>query len=1009
MRNLRTPLLLFVVALALTWMLWPHSNEIAQDASSVQSAEHRPNEELEAAPATIAERTTERKIDDTQLLLRAILRDGTSPKNATFYWKDKNGDKNYNSTTASTTISREGGQLECMVYADGYWSDVLQLNDAERQAEDEALLQTKIESGQALIKLQLPNNATSNWTCQAHWNKKLDGEEWASARKGYIFSQSELSKRSAFSQQGELNFAALPPGIWSFEIQVEGFPITRLSAEIKPGQRVELIANLSFGARVSGRVVDIKGQPIAEAKALLVMADYQNVLELLSDKEQVLSLAVDGGITESDENGYFEIGPVEADKYIAVVHHELFQNWSSDKFPLASRGEHQLGEVILSQGNILNVQVVNAITQEPIQNASVEWFSGNDFQQIAISSLLPWKTAESKTDQDGNTLIENLPFGELSVRAGRDGFSWTSSALSKSALDAGEIVLALFPSISVGGRVVNMLDGTPLADIEVRAFHPGSGLISNLTAGQGSSPTEPIADTNESGEFLLNGLREGQWRIRASSEDWASQTQDIEILANKPAPFVEFRLSKGAQLLVKLLDAQGIPDENGLINLLNFGDSSASMPRSRKTNARGEVTFEHLNPGNYQVQGFPSGSEMQLVGAAMGKLGGLQITSTFIDIEENKFHELTLGGLVNRCDIEGFVYCGENPRGGLTVMLNSLTGVQSATTDETGFYEIHGVAEGDYMLMVGSLGIAGGSGWYSNMVVSGSGVIEKNIDLPLTQVKVNVRAAVDGAPLAKIPVMLRPMNGTPGGGYRNSDMNGEVLFEFTTPGNYAVCVGNAAMPLLGGGTTYSSELVENVEVLYDQAVSVDVNLNQASSITVRVIDSNGSPVSGAGVFPLSAEGQAITQFSLRTTDANGEIKLSSLPNQAIQLIARHPVLGENVIAVDLQMGDNPPTQIQLEAGCLIRVQVVDDQGQAQPGIAAVVLNQSGSPISSLLYGNQMMEYSANMMSGNEQKLGPMRPGKYVLLLSNLNGDNMRQPLLIEAGVPEQRLTIEFAP
>jgi len=39
----------------------------------------------------------------------------------------------------------------------------------------------------------------------------------------------------------------------------------------------------------------------------------------------------------------------------------------------------------------------------------------------------------------------------------------------------------------------------------------------------------------------------------------------------------------------------------------------------------------------------------------------------------------------------------------------------------------------------------------------------------------------------------------------------------------------------------------------------------------------------------------------------------------------------------------------------------------------------------------------------------MRPGKYVLLLSNLNGDNMRQPLLIEAGVPEQRLTIEFAP
>jgi hypothetical protein len=217
------------------------------------------------------------------------------------------------------------------------------------------------------------------------------------------------------------------------------------------------------------------------------------------------------------------------------------------------------------------------------------------------------------------------------------------------------------------------------------------------------------------------------------------------------------------------------------------------------------------------------------------------------------------------------------------------------------------------------------------------------------------------------------------------------------------------MPLFGGGREFETKILEGIFVAENQDLSLEVRLHPSAELVARVIDTFGNPVAGAGVFVISPSGQPLTQFSMSTTDNEGRIRMVALPAGRMQILARHPSLGEGTLQIELSAGANREVDIMLEAGCLVRVLVTDENGEPQPGVFAVARNRHGAPISMLLYGNQMIEYSINIMSGGEQKLGPLAPGDYTLLLSRLSGENMQQPLSIESGVAEMRLEIVFAP
>ena len=1009
MRSPRALLLIPLIAAALLWLWWPPSNPSDQLGNNHPATSAHGIDEIapgDQAPVELVDSQTDRSRTGDKFLLRVVDEDGNTPSSADFYWREQGQTHLVTGDPSSAQIPRQGEGIECTVFADGRWSDVYNLSAEERQLGYELLLTTHAEGASVKLLLLAPNRQTPSWSCQASWSKSIEDEIWASVSRGYLVSQTSTSQRD--SDSTEINFDNLPPGIWSFEVEADGYPPQVLSASLTPGDSIELTVVLEAGAFVRGRVLDADGNPLEHAEALLVPESSSALLQIIP-VNKMESVAQAGSHSFSDDSGMLRLGPVAAGNYIAFVKHSGFQAWQSSPFPLASGGRHQLGEIRLEPGTDLSVLVLDQKSGEAIEGAEVEWFAGSDFQQSVLSKMAPWNDAVAATDADGRTTLDQLPDGKLSVRAVHRGYAWEDILVSAYDREFGEVVLRLSPAIELRGRVLRRHDGQAVADAVIKAYPPSQDLLAGFTAGIGDSPSEPQTRSNEYGEFTLSDLKPGDWRVSAVAAGWAPGIVEIVIIEGIAPEELEILLHVGASLLVKVLDENGDDEPEALVTAFNFAMMGGGSPESGLTDERGEIRFENLLPGKYQVQAFAAGMEMQLLGATLGDLSGLQTRSDYVDIGEEGEFQLVLGGIVAHSDIEGFVWRGDEAMANQTVMLNSANGIHTTTTDEIGYYEFSRIAAGDYLMMVGSFGIGSGSGWYSSLHVEGGELIEKNVELPSTSVKVMVSSAVDGRPLGQIPVLLRAADGTPGGGYKTTEPDGSVHFDYPNPGEYVLSVGFASMPLFGGGREFETKILEGIFVAENQDLSLEVRLHPSAELVARVIDTFGNPVAGAGVFVISPSGQPLTQFSMSTTDNEGRIRMVALPAGRMQILARHPSLGEGTLQIELSAGANREVDIMLEAGCLVRVLVTDENGEPQPGVFAVARNRHGAPISMLLYGNQMIEYSINIMSGGEQKLGPLAPGDYTLLLSSLSGENMQQPLSIESGVAEMRLEIVFAP
>ena len=92
---------------------------------------------------------------------------------------------------------------------------------------------------------------------------------------------------------------------------------------------------------------------------------------------------------------------------------------------------------------------------------------------------------------------------------------------------------------------------------------------------------------------------------------------------------------------------------------------------------------------------------------------------------------------------------------------------------------------------------------------------------------------------------------------------------------------------------------------------------------------------------------------------------------------------------------------------MVKVQVVDSNQQPQTGVLAILLNPAGVPVSNMMAGSQAVAYGMNSLSGGEQILGPFLPGEYTLLLAGMGGQNKKQKITIEPGVPEMQVEIEY--
>ncbi|RMH04047.1 MAG: carboxypeptidase regulatory-like domain-containing protein [Planctomycetota bacterium] len=892
-------------------------------------------------------------------------------------------------------LPRAGGAFRVSARAGGAWSPPREVSAAERRGAQEILLRAELAAATLVLRVTGPDGRPAAFTGEASWTPAPAGPG------GPLLLR--RSEPRPLAGAGELVLDGLQPGMWFLRLEAEGCVPRPTQVELPPGRRETLAVTLVAGGRVAGRVTDEAGGGLAEATVALVPENLSRVLTFVP-AGKIGELAPPGGRGRTGSDGSFLLGPVAPGRYLIRAEAPgRLAGGPAQPIEVRAGTTAEAGSFPLAAARGLRLIVVRSEDDEAVAGARVRWIVGGADESF-LSSLVPWNEADARTGADGRLDLAEAPLGRLTLQVDAAGFGSRVVEVPADFPRERLFRVELEPGLELRGRVLDAATAQPVADAVVRAVPPAAGLASLLG---GLDPGGRMASTrsDEQGRFRLDGLAAGTWTLAAEHEDYAPGRSDpIELAAGRPAGEVEIRLGRGATLTVRVLGDDGAPRPDTLVTLT--GMDGSTRPDAGQTDAAGEVVFAHLPPAGYQVQAIAT-DLADLAGMAGGELAGLRTVAGFVELEEGEEAELVLGGRTETCTVQGYLVCGDEPAADLSVMLVSPAGTRVATADEVGFYRFEQVRSGDYLLMVGRIGLGSGAGYTEGFHVSGTGILQHDVELPLTRVEVEVRRSGDDEPLRGVAVLLRREDGVQGGGFELTDADGLAVFRYLPAGRYVASVGRAAMPIFGGGGEYGSRVLETIDLRPGPPVRLVVRLEPAARARVRVLDSSGTPVAGAGVFVLDDHGRPLTLFTMKTTGGDGVVELGSLPAGRVRLLARHPRFGQVEQEAWLEAGRTTEADLVLEPGCLLRIRILDENGEPRPGIQAICLDRRGTPHSLMMMGADAMSAGLSFLGGGEQRVGPLAPGPYRVILSDLGGRMVEHEVVVEPGVPELRLDLPF--
>jgi hypothetical protein len=188
---------------------------------------------------------------------------------------------------------------------------------------------------------------------------------------------------------------------------------------------------------------------------------------------------------------------------------------------------------------------------------------------------------------------------------------------------------------------------------------------------------------------------------------------------------------------------------------------------------------------------------------------------------------------------------------------------------------------------------------------------------------------------------------------------------------------------------------------------VDFRLRKAGRITGLVRTGDGAPAKDVSVFLRDEAGRPLERFSMVGTDASGRFAYEGLEPGAYTVVARNAAqVSAESAPVRVREGDAGEVTLALAPGTVLLVSLSDDDG-GMLDCSVQVLDEQGRQVNGMTSMTELMAaFNKGEFTSKEQRVGPLPPGRYKVLVKARDGRSVTKPVTL-TGQPERKLNVRF--
>jgi uncharacterized GH25 family protein len=582
---------------------------------------------------------------------------------------------------------------------------------------------------------------------------------------------------------------------------------------------------LARGRAIAGRVVDERGQPLAQIPVKLsdeiveapdATVHTVDAVLLIVQHDREVAGSLDGRPARysealSDAQGRFEIGGLDArTEYAAFA-------WAPGREPACVvrlvGGGPEITLRLVPRGR-LELRLLQALTNRPVTDASVRAFRGmlGEFVSPLEAVELP---VQPLADQPGCFVIAEVCPAEIGVLIDSPSRGRSARVIPGLALGAPreERIVELQPCATLGGRVVVEGSSAPLTGVHVMLWPGDRGAGAALL-------TRPSMETGDSDAFRFEGLSPGKWLIGASAVGGLPDTDKVTLEPGESRLDFVLSLKPAGCFVGRVRSADGHV-ASGVDVLVKESASSYGVTASASTGPDGRYAVQ-APPGYWALDFSQDAAGWSLSTVIEASVAAGEVTTV----------DATLPAPAR---LSGLALSAGRPVPKASIAARGRGVELSIESDEYGRFEADVAGCGELGLVARSP--RGGISEVTRVIVEPGGSTWADIRFGGRTLTGLVFDAASGSPIAQAGVLVRGVAKTkdkaPDAGRVVTDAEGRFAFDDMSLGDWRVEVGHPDFQASSQAVTLATA---------DPDPSLVFRLDRANVLSGVVRDEDGAPV-----------------------------------------------------------------------------------------------------------------------------------------------------------------------